>query len=148
MKSELDTQTHKAIKELCSSGDKLAKRTKYEEAKSKYIEALKLVPEPRTDWEAATWIYTAIGDASFSLGKYEKVMKAFTNAVQCPGGLGNPFVHLRLGQSQFELGNEEKAADELTRAYMGAGKEIFEEDDPKYFEFLKTVIKPPMNGKW
>jgi hypothetical protein len=40
----------------------------------------------------------------------------------------------------------DRAADELTRAYMGAGDEIFQ-DAEKYFAFLKTRIKPP-GGKW
>jgi hypothetical protein len=31
---------------------------------------------------------------------------------------------------------------------MCAGKEIFEDDDPKYFAFLKTRIDPPANGEW
>ncbi len=35
----------------------------------------------------------------------------------------------------------EKAADELTRAYIGAGIEIFMENDPKYLEFLETNIE-------
>ncbi|GBK62167.1 hypothetical protein PbDSM24746_21710 [Paenibacillus macerans] len=41
----------------------------------------------------------------------------------------------------YEQENFEKAADELTRAYMGAGMEIFMEDDPKYLEFLETNIE-------
>jgi hypothetical protein len=63
--------------------------------------------------------------------------------MHCPGDIGNPFLHLRLGQSQLELGNRERAADELARAYMGGGKEIFEQDEPEYFQFLKTVLKKP-----
>ena len=38
------------------------------------------------------------------------------------------------------------AADELARAYMGAGTEIFENDDPKYLEFLKTKLKSLDDG--
>jgi len=34
----------------------------------------------------------------------------------------------------------DKAADELTRAYIGGGIDIFMEDDPKYLEFLETRI--------
>ncbi len=68
--------------------------------------------------------------------------------MHCTGAIGNPYLHFRLGQSQLELGNTERAADELARAYMGAGKEIFKYDDPKYFEFLKTKLKPPANGEW
>lgn len=79
---------------------------------------------------------------------YEHSKAAFSDAMHCPNALGNPFIHLRLGQSQYEPGNMQRAADELARAYMGAGKDIFQEDDPKYFEFLKTVLKPPANGQW
>jgi hypothetical protein len=59
--------------------------------------------------------------------------------------IGNPFLHLRLGQCQFELGNFDRAADELTRAHVGAGAEIFEGAD-KYFTFLKTRLNPPPVG--
>jgi hypothetical protein len=33
------------------------------------------------------------------------------------------------------------AADELMRAYMGAGPEIFAEQDPKHLRFLQTRAK-------
>ena len=55
--------------------------------------------------------------------------------------LGNPFLHLRLGQSQYELGELDRAADELMRAYMGAGEDIFVSEDPKYRAFLATRAK-------
>jgi hypothetical protein len=61
--------------------------------------------------------------------------------MRCPEAIGNPFIHLRLGQTQFELGNKDRAADELMRAYMGAGAEIFAEEAPKYLEFLGTVAE-------
>jgi hypothetical protein len=31
---------------------------------------------------------------------------------------------------------------------MGAGSEIFSHDNPRYFEFLKTRIRPPASGVW
>jgi hypothetical protein len=66
--------------------------------------------------------------------------------MHCPKAIGNPFLHLRLGQCQFELGNLDRAADELARAYMGAGLEIFDSEDAKYFEFLKMRMAPPSDG--
>ena len=36
-----------------------------------------------------------------------------------------------------ELGDEKRAADELMRAYMGAGSGIFEHGDPKYLAVLR-----------
>jgi hypothetical protein len=103
------------------------------------------VPEPRTESELATWILTAIGDANFLSEDYEAGRDNLSQAMKCPGAIGNPFVHLRLGQCQFELGNKDRAADELTRAYMGGGAEMFEGEE-KYLDFLKTRIDPPPGG--
>ncbi|RZU38477.1 tetratricopeptide repeat protein [Fluviicoccus keumensis] len=138
---QLPDDIHKEITSLCKNGDELAKEGKLEEAKKSYVDALRLLPQEHREWEAATWIYVAIGDIHFSLGNNERAFKCFYNAVQCPKGLGNPYIHLRLGQLYFEQGNLDKAADELTRAYMGGGMDIFMEDDPKYLEFLETRIE-------
>lgn len=141
MSKQLEDSVHEQIKVLSAHGDTLVKQEKFEEAKAKYIAALKLLPTHPTEWEAATWLYAAIGDVHFKQRNFEKVLRCFVNAVQCPGGLGNPFVHLRLGQASYEQGDLEKAADELTRAYMGAGIDIFMDDDPKYLAFLETKIE-------
>lgn len=141
MTLQLSDATHAEITALCSLGDDFVKAGEFELAKDKYLAALKLLPENHREWEAATWIYVAIGDVHFRMNNYEKAFKCFFNAVQCPKGLGNPYIHLRLGQLYYEQGNMVKAADELTRAYMGAGLKIFLEDDPKYLEFLETKIE-------
>jgi tetratricopeptide (TPR) repeat protein len=137
----LPNDIHDRITTLCNEGDLLAGDNHYDEARDKYVAAYKLLPEPKDQWDAATWIFTAIGDVRFKQGDYEKSYKAFSFAIQCPSGLGNPFIHLRLGQLHFEFEHEEKALDELMRAYMGAGKEIFDEDNPKYFAFLANHVE-------
>ena len=80
----------------------------------------------------------AVGDANFLGGDYTAGRDNLSNAMRCPGAIGNPFIHLRLGQCQLELGNADRAADELMRAYMGGGEEIFDGQDPKYLAFLRT----------
>jgi tetratricopeptide (TPR) repeat protein len=131
---------HEQIAELCEEGDALASAGRLDDARQKYIAALKLLPGEPRHWEAATWIYVALGDVHFRSQNFDKAFKCFYNAVQCPKGLGNPYIHLRLGQLYLELGDVDKAADELTRAYMGGGINIFMADDPKYLEFLETRI--------
>lgn len=141
MSSQLTTELHENIKLLCKDGDYLAESGLFSEARGKYIEALKLLPAETSNWEASTWIYAAIGDTHFQTGNFEKVMRCFTNALQCPGGLGNPYIHLRLGQAYFELGSLDRAIDDLTRAYMGGGMDIFMEDDSKYLSFLESEVE-------
>jgi hypothetical protein len=92
-----------------------------------------------------------VGDANFLGGDFAAGRDNLSNAMHCPGAIGNPFLHLRLGQCQFELGNLDRAADELMRAYMGGGPEIFENDDQKYVKFLQTRaegVEAPRKSKW
>lgn len=107
----------------------------------KLIEALDLIPDPKYEYHEATWLYATLGDIYFGAADYEQSLSAFTDAVHSPNGVGNPFIHLRLGQSHFELGDLDKAAGELIRAYAIEGDEIFSVDDPKYLAFLKTKAK-------
>lgn len=148
MSADLPDSVHSKILRLSSEGDALAESRHYEKAIQKYSEALDALPDPRTEWEACTWLLASIGDAHFQAKEFGQARIALTDAMRCPDAIGNPFIHLRLGQSQFELGNLPRANDELARAYMAAGKAIFEDEDPKYFNHLKTVLKPPADGKW
>jgi len=138
---ELPAVLHERIKALCSAGDDLAENGKYEDAVGRYNEALRLVPDPKTDWSASTWILAAIGDACFLGGFRASAVDALRYAMHCPNAIGNPFLHLRLGQVLFDQGDRDQAADELARAYMGAGEEIFAAEDPRYRSFLATRMK-------
>jgi tetratricopeptide (TPR) repeat protein len=145
---ELDDALHARIVALSEEGNELQEIEEWEAAIAKFEEALQLVPEPKYNWQASMWLFVAIGDVAFESGQYERAREAFRQAMLCPGAIGNPFVHLRRGQTFFELGEMGWANDELAGAYMLAGTEIFEPEDPKYFEHLKTVLKPPASGKW
>lgn len=138
MTTELDDEVYEKIKRYSAAGDALASQGRYEDAVEQYNEAWRLIPDPRNNWAAATWVLAAIGDALFLSGNMPKAREAFEYAMTCPDALGNPFIHLRLGQILYELGELDRSADELMRAYMGAGAEIFLPDDPKYLQFLGT----------
>jgi len=145
---ELPTHICEKVLQLSEQGNGLADQGKLREALKEFISALDLLPAPITEWEAATWLLGSIGDLNFQLQAYEHAARALADAMHCPGAIGNPFLHLRLGQCRFELGDTRRAADELTRAYAIEGKDIFANEDPKYFAFLKTVIDPPASGEW
>lgn len=142
--SVLTDDLHQRITKLCQEGDDCVNSDDYQAGLKKYHLAWSLLPEPKEDWEAATWVLSAIGDAHVFSTDFKSAVSAFTNALRCPDGLGNAFVHLRLGECYFELGDSRKAYDEFTRAYMGGGEEIFEDEDPKYLECVKSVLKPPV----
>jgi tetratricopeptide (TPR) repeat protein len=138
---EIEDHIHEEIKSHCEAGDERASAKAFSEALTFYWKAWDLLPEPKTEWEAATWILAAIGDANFLSGDFAAGRDNLSNAMRCPDAIGNPFIHFRLGQCCFEIGDLDRAADELMRAYMGAGREIFDENDVKYHRFLASRAK-------
>ncbi|WP_334043796.1 hypothetical protein [Burkholderia ambifaria] len=136
--AELDDVLYERIGALSEAGDALVEDGDYAGALEKYWQAFDLLPEPKTNWEAGTWLMAAIGDTNFHQADYEAGRDNLGHAMHFPDAIGNPFLHLRLGQCQFELGNLDRAADELMRAYMGGGPELFEDEDDKYLRFLAT----------
>src|SRR3954468_308485 len=107
--AELADATDERIKVLCAQGDQSARDGHTVEAIEYYEAAWCLLPEPETEWEAATWILAAIGDTHYLSGQFEHGRDALLKAMHYPEAIGNPFLHLRLGQCQFELGNRERA---------------------------------------
>lgn len=139
---ELDGATHARITALTDQGNALAENGDLEDALRAYGDALELVPQPVSEWEASAWLFAALGDVLFQQGKYVEARHALTEAMRGPGALGNPFIHLRLGQAHFELKDHERAKDELARAYMGGGDEIFDGEDPKYRNYIREILRP------
>ena len=109
----MDTLTHEQIKEFCQVGDGLLESGDYKAAIGQYNLAWELIPEPKNNWEAATWELTAIGDACFLGGFFTSAKEALEYAMTCPDAIGNPFLHLRLGQALYERGDTDRAADVL-----------------------------------
>ena len=138
MTDELADDLHEAVKRHCARGDELSEAKNFRDAIVEYNKAWGLLPDPKDHWEAATWILAAIGDAAFSGGFTDLAQRAFDDVMLCPNALGNPFIHLRRGQLMFDAGDLDAAADELMRAYMGGGPELFGVESPKYLEFLST----------
>ncbi len=140
LKLELDDQVYEQILKLCEEGNTLTEKGQIIKAIESYTAALELVPLPKNNWETSTWIYTALGDTYFHTNSYEMAKNNFYNALNCPDGISNPFILLRLGESLFECGEIDKAKDYLLRTYMLEGYKVFFSEDDKYFELIKDMI--------
>lgn len=138
--NELDNKIHHQILQFSKAGDEYMEQGNYLKAIAQFRTAFELVPKPYQDWEASLWLLTSLGEAYYFNGEYSQAHTALAKVMHVPGAVGNPLIHLRLGEVQFELGDTKRAADELLRAYMGGGEEIFEDEDEKYLDFLKQNV--------
>ncbi|MDB4292825.1 tetratricopeptide repeat protein [Maribacter sp.] len=99
-----------------------------------------MVHSPKTDWEASAWLFTSIGDVFYSGDNLEAAMASYYDALNCPDVMGNAYIHLSLGQVQYELKEHDKSRASFLRAYMLEGDDIFEDEDPKYFDAIRDLI--------
>lgn len=131
----------KSIDDYAEEGNELFEEEKYLQAISIWLEGLNSLNKPLNMQSEAVWFQTSIADAYFMLGEYEKAYPYLWDAKSNISGEGytNPFVVLRLGQCSFELGKDD-AVEYLIRAYMLAGKDIFESEDEKYFDQIINLI--------
>ncbi|MCB1326642.1 MAG: hypothetical protein H7A21_04225 [Spirochaetales bacterium] len=137
---ELPAEAHAEIVSLCNAGDECLERDDFAGGLAFFDRALRLVPEPKDHWEASTWIFAARGDAHFLQGNHGEAAISLRAAMKCPGGPGNPFVSLRLGQSLLETGEAAEAQEYLLRAFMAEGESIFADADPKYIGAIRHLI--------
>jgi tetratricopeptide (TPR) repeat protein len=137
---EMDDVLYGKIEHLCEQADAQLDNEKIDEAISLYQKAIDIVPDPKRDWEASTWLYATIGDLYFLKEDYHKAVSCFYDAYNCPGGIENPFICLRLGEALLETSQIDKAKEFLLRAYMLEGEEIFTDEDKKYFQLIKDVV--------
>ena len=79
-KKSRDQGIHEEIEELVSAGNALLENKNYEEARNKYLEALKLVPEPKGSYYEMTWICAAIGDSYIENENYEEALSYYEEA--------------------------------------------------------------------
>lgn len=121
---ELDDETHGKIEALSEVGNDLLEGGDWRSALVKWRLALDLLPEPKSDWDAATWLYASIGDAQYQGGDFTQAKESLYDALNCPEGQQNPFVHLRLGQTLHAL-RDKKSLDHFLQAYMLDGEDIF-----------------------
>ena len=138
MSQALQTQ----LRQYCETGYQYYDKGDYKTAIRNFYSAWTLIPKPQTQWQESGWVLTALGDAYFKKGDYSNSCEALNSALHCPECDNNPFVHLRLGQSYFELNAIEDAKKHFQQVLDQQGKLLFEQEHSKYL----SSLLPPSNG--
>lgn len=135
---KLPHELRQMIDNLCQKGDQFAQVDQLDDALDQYEAAWGLLPEPKNQWPAATWILMAAGDVYFEKRDFVAASETLQESLSYPDGETNAFILLRLGQSLFEIGQLDAAANALEAAFRIGGDELFADEAAKYTEFVKT----------
>jgi tetratricopeptide (TPR) repeat protein len=138
MAEQLSDSLYQRIVVPCEEGDAYQANNQFDQAIESYRQAFDLVPEPKYIWKASTWILTALGETYLFKQDYISARDTLEEVMYYPDAIGNPFIHLRLGQAQFELGNLVRAADELI---WGQGRKSLRMRTPNSSPFFKIISR-------
>src|SRR5262249_15923791 len=129
---DLNLATKTEIESMLAREDGLMKERNFVAALVDLEAALARLPEPADRFPIATRIFSQIGESYFQLGDFKQAAKNMSTALECPDGIGDPFVLLRCGQASFEIGDIAEARRHLNSALLGGGEALFASEDPKY----------------
>jgi tetratricopeptide (TPR) repeat protein len=138
--AQLNDQIVARVTELCELGDEDVEHQRFDAAIARYEEALGLVPRPLYSWAVTTWILTAMAEAYHLMKDPARVKETLMEAFRCEGAIGNPFLHLRLGQAEIALGAKGRGVEELIRAHERGGDEVFDGEEPRYLAMVKAAL--------
>lgn len=138
---DLDDATADELDDLVRAGTEKLEAGEVEAAREKFEAGIALLPEPKHHWVAATWLFASVANIHFDAGRWQEARDNFAAAIESPSGVGNPFVQLRLGQAEYELGNMEEALHRLLFARLRGPAGLMNDEDPKYAEFLDKAVR-------
>lgn len=138
---EFKDEISKKINKLLDDAEEDLQLCEFDKAIKKYVQALDLLEGDIEAYDISTTIYASMGDAMYLAGDYNKAKNYFYDAMNCPGGIANPYLLFRLGQCFYKCDNIEKSKEYFIRTYMIDGVTLFNTGDKKYFNVIKEMIK-------
>ena len=136
----LDEDIAAGARKLCKVGYELFDQGDIKTALRRFYAAWTLLPKPQTDYEEAGWILTALGDAYLAKGEYESAKEALLSALHCPKTLGNPIIHLRLGECLQELDQVAEAKEQFQLVIDNGGEALFAKEKPTYYQQFNQSV--------
>jgi tetratricopeptide (TPR) repeat protein len=123
------------VERLCAEGEAFAAQQRYAAAALRFTTAFRLLPRPQDRWSVTPRLLAAMVDICFAAGDLESARHAALAALDCPDVNDNPALRMKLGAIYFEEGNLEAARAEFALALSRGGREVFDDEDPKYWDF-------------
>lgn len=127
---------------LAERGGSLLDDRQYAAAEVQFERGFALAQQARSPASMA-WFVAHRGFARVGLQNWLYAIQDLTHAILL-GQLGNPYVHLMRGVALYEEGIDlPEAKNELFKACVLSGYDVFTEVDPKYWAFAIKGMKLP-----
>lgn len=138
---------------LLAAGDELMRAGRPADAHDAYQSAWNDGGWDLGDPDRQVWLLLAAANANLRAedphGAWEAGGVLFRDFREDGPVVGNPLFHLVVGLAAVELDNRDAAVDNLARALICGGPDMFTGEDPAHLDHLKQIMRPPAElGTW
>jgi len=135
---DLEPDIKEQVVPLCEKGLEQQENERYEASNRSFQKVLGLIPEPKNEWKAYTWLLLHIADNHYELKEYEAALDVILEVLaQKDDYSENAYVKMRLGQCLYETGAKKEGLAALVEAYEIDGEELFEDEYVKYLKLVR-----------
>lgn len=104
--NEIPNDIFDQVTRLSQAGNEAQERGNLNDAIAHWKQGLALLPDPRFQWSATSWLLAAIGEAQRQSGQIDAACQTFLEADGTDDGK-NPFVQFMLGACLYDLGKKQ-----------------------------------------
>lgn len=136
MKIGYDKFDEKRVASLIEKGNEFHDYKKYTEALEQYHKAWQALPEPKLEWDIASWISACMYSAYFDLADYAEAKTWGETTLRTCGSDIDTAPLIDLGMVCYELNQFEEAYKYFNDAYNYGKERAFQDRPRKYLEFF------------
>ena len=124
---------------MCEKGMEQAEIERYMPSNRTYTKVYELLPEPKHEWKAYTWLLASMADNHYELKEYQEGLRLLDEVLERDEEYKeNAYIRMRRGACQFEILGKNAAEQELKIAYEMGGDEVFEDEYTRYKKLAQS----------
>ena len=137
---DLEPGLKEQVVELCQKGMEQAEIERYVPSNRTFQKVYDLLPEPKQEWKAYSWLRASVADNHFELKEYAEALVLIEEVLEIDAEYKtNAYIRMRRGQCYLELKRADEAKVELKIAYEMGGEEIFEDEYARYLKLATQL---------
>jgi hypothetical protein len=128
--------------------DSSIRNGKFKDAYDILFKTYNSLPKNEMDGQIGRYLLIRIAHIYIYSKMWDEAMGMMVDIMHYPNSVGNPLLHLRVGQIALELKNRDIYQDNLSRALIMGGLDVFSDEDIKLKEIPLKLLKPPSESGW
>lgn len=112
---ELSDNIYELITQLIDEGKEHCENDEYQSSTDKYKKAIRLLPNPRYEWEAFSWLTSSIGLNYMKLENWEDSFKFLNYSLLTSTETNDPLIWFSAGKALHKMNRQDESKNFLSK---------------------------------